>query len=707
MSRTRKDIALEYAAKHGFAVFPLAPKTKVPLKGSHGFKDATKEPAEIDKNFADPGFNIAIATGEVSGMLGVVDLDLAEDQSYDGRDELIEWEREHEKFPETATVTTGRGGMQLYYWFPNGVPDSYKNEYFHVDFRGEKGYAMAPGSVHPNGKEVFWDLDPDDYPIVEATESVIAFVEHFRPPEQDADGKPKRFEMPDVLLEGARDETIFKYACSERARNVPYDVVLAAALVYNREHSKPPLPEKIIEQKIDSAFKHEAGTSRGKKGDDGIETLSGRNVWSNPELEPKFNKEGEIVGYYSPTVPAIAWWLDEDPGLKGVRLECMSQQVTIDNGLPWNDGATLWQGVDDDYLYARVQQRYKDGGKALVRSDKNVFKAFSIFCHRHRYDVMVDMLNALPKWDGRSRAATVFIEFLGAEDTEYTREVTLLLLYAAIARALEPGCKYDHMVVLEGPQGIGKSRIFRLLAKRDEFFMDDIKNIGSKDAQELIQGRWFVEFGELSAFNNARIEALKQFVTSQKDTYRVPYAKRPIQLPRRCVLVGSTNSHEYLEDPTGNRRFLPVICKGADPAALFTNNIGDYFDQVWAEMMAAYKEKPGRALILPKSVAEEAARKQAEATTEDPWIGLIGRWLCNKPVGTVTCTMQLLCDAIGIDKKDIKKADTMRCSQILRTRFPDWRKTQSNRAIDGYGMQRAFEKVPPEPISVQQCLPGV
>lgn len=708
LNRGRKDIALDYASRHGFAVFPLAPKSKKPLKDSHGFKDATKDPAAIEKMFAYPKRNLAIATGKVSGMLGVVDLDLAEDGSYDGREELYEWEREHGAFPETATVTTGRGGMQQYFWFRSGVPDSYKNEVDHVDFRGEKGYVMAPGSIHPNGKEVFWDLGPDEYPIADADENVIAFVEHYRPATEDEDGEQKRFEWPDVLREGARDETIYKYACSERAKNTPKDVVLVAALEYNRNHCEPPLPDSIVKQKVESAFKHKPGTS-GNKGNagDSVETVSGKEWWENPHLEVQRDQNGKFTGFYAPTVPAIAWWLEEDPGLVGVRLECMSQQVTIDNGLPWNAEAKLWGSVDDDYLYARVQEKYKHGGKSLVRSDKNVYKAFSIFSHAHRYDVMVEMLDGLPDWDGEERAAGLLVDFLGAEDTDYTREVTLLLLRAGVARALDPGCKYDHMVVLEGPQGIGKSTIVRLLARRDEFFVDDIKNIGSKDAQELIQGRWFVEFAELSAFGNARIEALKLFVTSQTDTYRVPYAKRPVQLPRRCVLVGTTNSHEYLEDPTGNRRFLPVVCRGKASKNLFADGIEDYFAQVWAEVLSLYKENPKRPLILPATVIEEANRKQAEATAEDPWVGMIGRWLCTKQVGELVCTTQILNHAIGLANKDIGKAENMRCSQILRMHFPEWRKTKSNRAIDGYGMQRAFEKVPPEPEGVQQCLPGV
>lgn len=485
----RRDIAIELADKHGFAVFTLAYKTKVPHKGSHGFKDATRDRVKIEAMFAEhPDSNIAVAGGAVSGNIGIIDLDLDENGAYDGREELSDWQAEHGRFPETACVVTGRGGLQLYFRFPDGTPDSYKNEVVHVDFRGEKGYAMLPGSIHPNGNEVYWDLDPDEQPIADADENVIAFVEHFRPEttekgEDGASGKKKPFELPDVLREGARDETIYKYACSERAKNTPKDVVLVPARAYNEKHCEPPLPDSIIVQKVESAFTHEPGTSKkGKKDGDGIETLSGASIWSNPHLEAKFDSKGNFTGFYSPTVPALVWWMQEDPGLVGIRLELMSQQVVIENGLPWGNSVRLWRSVDDDYLFSRMRERYKDGGKSLVRSDKNVFKAFSIFSDQNSFDALTDMLDALPPWDGTPRKDALLVDCLGAEDTEYTRAVTSLLLRAAVARAYEPGCKYDYMVVLQGPQGIGKSTLLRKMAMRDELFVDDVKNIGSKDA---------------------------------------------------------------------------------------------------------------------------------------------------------------------------------------------------------------------------------
>jgi len=433
-------------------------------------------------------------------------------------------------------------------------------------------------------------------------------------------------------------------------------------------------------------------------------------VWDNPHLEWKKDKNGNVTGVAAPTVPALVWWMKTDPGLKGVRLEGMSQQVTLENGLPWNDAAKLWQTVDDDYLFARMQERYKFAGKAVVKSDKSVFMAFSIFSHDNRYDLLEETIGRLPEWDGVLRKDSLFIDFLGAENTEYTREVTALFLRAALARAFDPGCKYDYMVVLQGRQGIGKSTLLRKLALRDDFFADDIKNIGTKDAQELIQGRWIIEMAELAAFKGARLESLKSFITSQTDSYRVPYAKRPQQMPRRCVLAGTTNQHEYLEDPTGNRRFLPVICEGVRNRDVFANDTDEYLRLVWAEALVDYRANPSKSLVLPNSVLSEADEKREDATTEDPWIGLVTRFLDGRKEGECVCTMQILTEGIGVDRKDVKTQDNMRVSQIIRKHCTDWKKTPSNRVIIGYGSQRAFEKVKPEPVSaegVQQCLPGV
>lgn len=251
------DAALELA-RMGFAVFPLAERTKNPLKDSHGFYDATTDTDTIHQLFGTKPYNVGIATGAVSGNIGVIDIDIAADGSYDGNDTLNDWQTEHGKLPETASVVTGRGGTHLYYRFPNGTPRLYKNNDLHVDFRGEGGYVMAPGSIHPNGNEVFWDVDPYEWPIADADENVIAFVEAHRPDSgigaSDSAKKGKPLVLPEKLKEGARDETLFRYAASERARGVPEDVALVAARAYNQNHCSEPLDDRTVVQKVRSAY---------------------------------------------------------------------------------------------------------------------------------------------------------------------------------------------------------------------------------------------------------------------------------------------------------------------------------------------------------------------------------------------------------------------------------------------------------------------
>ena len=163
-----RDAAIYLAEQHGFAIFTLPPRSKEPFAGSHGHKDASNDRDEITAMFAEhPDANIGTACGAASGNKGVIDLDLASDGSFDGRDELAEWESEHGKFPVTACAVTGRGGAHYYFHFPNGTPRKFENEDAHVDFRGEGAYAVLPPSIHANGSEYFWDLSPDDVGIAD------------------------------------------------------------------------------------------------------------------------------------------------------------------------------------------------------------------------------------------------------------------------------------------------------------------------------------------------------------------------------------------------------------------------------------------------------------------------------------------------------------------------------------------------------------
>ena len=224
------DAALTYAAM-GIPVFPLLPKRKEPAT-KHGSKDATTDEAAIREAWtAYPDCNIGGRMGD-----GLVCLDFDVDESFDSRDFLVDWEREHGHLPETATAVTGRGGMHMFYHVDREVRNSVNSE-CHIDVRGQGGYAMLAPSVHPNGNSVYWDFDPEDVGIADADETVYAFIEAVKP----AQAVRERPTAHNVQQGEGRNNYLYKLGCSLRGQGLGDEAVKAALESTNIETCKPPL----------------------------------------------------------------------------------------------------------------------------------------------------------------------------------------------------------------------------------------------------------------------------------------------------------------------------------------------------------------------------------------------------------------------------------------------------------------------------------
>lgn len=222
------------------------------------------------------------------------------------------------------------------------------------------------------------------------------------------------------------------------------------------------------------------------------------------------------------------------------------------------------------------------------------------------YDPLQDYLNSL-KWDGMSRIEDFLIRYFGARDRdgrgpiflEYLREIGSKWLISAVARGLDPGCKVDTILELEGAQGTGKSSALAILG--GPWFSDaSISLGGDKDSLLLISRAWLVEQAEAASYSRAAVSAQKEFISRQVDRYRPPYARVTKAVPRRCVFATTTNEDQYLADPTGNRRHWPVSTGAIDLAALRTDR-----DQIWAEAVALYRS--GASWTLSEKVRSEAA----------------------------------------------------------------------------------------------------
>lgn len=263
------------------------------------------------------------------------------------------------------------------------------------------------------------------------------------------------------------------------------------------------------------------------------------------------------------------------------------------------------------------------------------------------------------QWDGTARVRMLLPLYAGTADTPIARVLSMRFLVACVARAQEPGCKSDCVLVLAGKQGIGKSTFFRTLCGA-EWFRDDAIDLRSKDAMLAIQGCWIYELAELASTRTRENETVKAFLSRSTDSYRPPYARCLVTVPRSSIFVASTNEASFLRDPTGARRFWPIEATTPDLPALQRDR-----DQLWAE--AVHLWESGQQWHLTDS--EEALLREAQEQYqhEDPWLQPLSEWL-SAPAhryGGGHTIADLLDQAIQKSKDQHTRYDEMRLGTCL------------------------------------------
>ena len=328
-------------------------------------------------------------------------------------------------------------------------------------------------------------------------------------------------------------------------------------------------------------------------------------------------------------------------------------------------------------------------------SQNKLQDALLIYFQNNKVNPLLDILDGL-KWDGKPRVEQFLVDVMKTEDNEYTRECSRLIFAGGIHRAYSPGCKFDDMIVLIGNQGGGKSTIVRWLNIEDQFYQE-IKTINGKEGIEAIRGVWIGEVAELMAMTRVKeAEAVKAYITSQKDSYRPPYQKNVQTIPRRCVFIGTTNNPQFLTDKTGNRRFYPVQCH-ADGYKLLDNEkqVREYIRQAWAEAVQLYKE--GNLQPFAKKEVLDQIRAAQEAAMEDDWrIGAIEQYLedVKKAPNSTVSVIELWHRALDEPAESKpSKGDSIAITQII-TNVPGWVKSDK-KVTTPWGRQKCFKKVNP------------
>ena len=412
--------------------------------------------------------------------------------------------------------------------------------------------------------------------------------------------------------------------------------------------------------------------------------------------------------------------LEHDPLLKGkIRLDTFADRLQGACPLPWGQrvnaraGSTfMWEDADDNGLALYIKRIFGFWAPNIVLSGLQEYASKTAFNPVQNY-----LNNLKGKWDGVPRLDCLFIDYLGAADNIYTRAVTRKAFTAAVARAMTPGCKYDNMVILAGPQGIGKSTLLNIMA--GEWFNDSIRTFEGKDASELLQGTWIVEVAELDAFRGSDVSRIKQFLSVHEDKYRKAYGRRTGGHPRSCVFFGTTNTAEYLQDTTGNRRFWPIDTNEQPARKSVFKQLAQERDQIWAE--AYVRWQAGEPLYLSGEVEAFSKIKQEDHMDISPLEGSIQAflereipldwdspdkwtidrrriyWQGNATIKEPTmrrkhiCIAEIWTEMLLKAPGDITKKQSHEIGSMLR--HIGWKATNKVCKIGPYGAQKTFEHI--------------
>lgn len=437
--------------------------------------------------------------------------------------------------------------------------------------------------------------------------------------------------------------------------------------------------------------------------------------------------EADKKGQYLTTYKNISLILDNDPYIKGrIRYNLMNNRMEVVRSMPWDEKGQEYPRFWEDDDWSQLRKLLGMAPYELLRSPK-LEDCMAGVRRSNSYHPVREYLNGL-QWDGQRRLDELVIDFLGAEDTEYTRTVTRKTFVAAVARVMQPGIKFEHLLILVGTERIGKSTLYARMG--GQWFTDSFNFTmlahGNK-AYEQIRGRWIIEVPEMAGLKKAEVEHAKSFISSQQDNYRPAYGKEMAEQKRQSILVGTSNKRDFLKKfGGGNRRFWPVDCHVNKPEwSIFKGLTPAVVDLVWAEALEYFRR--GETLYLSPELEDIALSVRRGYEEKDDMTGIIQNFLDTKLPGSwadkslaervsyfhykddfsevgitsrdKVCGPEIWCECLKKNKGDMTTVNTKFIHDIM-SEMPGWERSKWKIRFKEYGFLTGYVRIGSEVAAI-------
>ena len=573
--------------------------------------------------------------------------------------------------PDSFVVQSGGAdhGRHIFATLPAGAPKIRHTipEYKGLDFRGHGQYVVGPGSIHPDTRNEYTvisgppkklqNLHPDIVSLYAASSSSGVGTDFGggagTSEYKDDDATKDRF-ISYLHCGAPQGEGSFRVACTGR------DYGLSPAVTWDlmcEEWESGGKTAEELKTKVLHAYKYASGAVGSAHPETDFQNLPLPPVFEAPAHDKDLRWENDKNGKPKRTFANLRNYFKlSKTGLCGVfGFNSFVGRVEIMNPAPWHKGILpACPGVTDTDL--KLCKAFLVDKHGFETSVQNIDEIITAEADIHKFHPVRDYLDGL-KWDGVKRLDGWLHDYMGAADDVYTRACSRKTLCAAVARVYRPGVKFDHVLVLEGAQGIGKSTAVAILGGK--WFGDPIVDPHSKDTIQGMQGRWILEMAEMVTHNQSDVQELRSFLSRGTDTVRPPYGRLPVEHPRQSIFIATTNpgpDGTYLKDETGNRRWWPVMCAPRGGILDF-KAFKAVRDQLFAEAVEAVKG--GEAIYMDTDeLRGAAADATAQRHAEHPWTEKVGDWVAGLPRGAggepvdFITGRQVFVDALGgIDKQ--------------------------------------------------------